>query len=271
MKTSMNNAALKKHLKKTLPIAATAALDAGKFIRSKFGKFRQLTLKADTSLVTEVDQKSEQIVLKHLHKAFPKDHIKAEETGESNTSQKSSFRWHIDPLDGTTNFVHKFPFFCVSIGLEFEDGLPCLGVIYNPMTDELYLGASGLGVTRNKKPIQVSRTKRLSDGLLSTGFSMRRDHFFRREIATLERMAGASHSLRRTGSAALDITHVASGQFDGFWERHLKTWDVCAALALLTEAGGKFSTYSGKPYRLGDEELVVSNGALHEAMVKNLR
>lgn len=270
MKSRRQDPALTKHLKKTLPIAATAALEAGKFIRSKFGKFKQLTLKADTSLVTEVDQRSEQIVLKHLRKAFPTDHIKAEETGESSHG-KSPFRWHIDPLDGTTNFVHRFPFFCVSIGLEFEDGSPTLGVIYQPMTDEMYLGALGLGVTRNKKPIYVSSAARLSDGLLSTGFSMRRDHFFRKEIATFERMAGSSHSLRRTGSAALDITYVAAGHFDGFWERGLNSWDVCAALALLTEAGGQFSTYSGKPYRLGDAELLVSNGKLHKAMLKILK
>lgn len=264
--------ALKRQLAKALPLAANAALEAGAFIKSKFGRFRQLSEKPDASLVTEVDKRSEKIVLRHLRKAFPGDEIVAEETGLCRGKVGSSqFRWHVDPLDGTTNFVHGFPFFCVSIGLEHEDSDFVLGVIYQPLTGDLYSGHRYAGAYKNKKRIHVSGTSKLAHCLLSTGFSMRKESHFKDEIATFTQITRLSHAVRRTGSAALDLAHVATGQFDGFWERGLSSWDMAAALALITEAGGTFSRMDGKTFRLGDESILASNGKIHSELVEAAR
>lgn len=259
---------LDSHLKKALPHAVKAALEAGAFIKKKFGRFKQLTKKPDTSLVTEVDQGSEKIVVKHLRKAFPNDPIVGEESGLNQGNDRSPFRWHIDPLDGTTNFVHGFPFFCVSIGLEYELRDLVLGVLYQPITGDLYTGFKGGGAYRNKKLIRVSKTPKLSQSLLSTGFSMRREKFFEKEISDFEHITRLSHAVRRTGSAALDLVHVATGQFDGFWERGLSSWDVAAALALVTEAQGRVTTIDGKNFRIGDESVLATNGLIHDELVK---
>ena len=268
MKKSKVDPALKKHLAKALPVAVAAATEAGAFIRSKFGKFRKLSTKPDLSLVTEVDKNSEKLVLRKLRKHFPHDQIIAEETGLSSGQLVSSFRWHVDPLDGTTNFVHGFPFFCVSIGLEFEISDLVLGVIYQPLTGDLYTGIQGGGAFRNRKPMTVSKTAKMANSLLSTGFSMRRKEFFDREITAFAQISRGSHAVRRTGSAALDLVHVATGQFDGFWERGLNSWDMVAGLAMIQEAGGSYSRMDGKPFRIGDDSVLASNGLIHREMVR---
>ncbi|MEW6055268.1 MAG: inositol monophosphatase family protein [Bdellovibrionota bacterium] len=271
MAKQKKNAALEKHLGTVvLPVAKKAALEAGALIKRKFGKFKNLKFKADTSLVTEVDRESEKIIVTALRKKFPQHHILAEETGLSQGNQTSAFRWHIDPLDGTTNFVHRFPMFCVSIGLEAEDLGPVLGVIYHPIHNELYWASHGGGAFHGKNRIHVSKTKELSQGLLSTGFSLRREKFFEDELATFGRMSKSSHALRRTGSAALDLTLVATGQFDGFWERGLSPWDMAAALAILGEAGGVYTRIDGKNFRLGDESIAATNGLIHQEFLAAL-
>lgn len=259
--------ALTRHLVKALPVAVNAAMTAGAFIQKKFGRFRQLTEKADLSLVTEVDKGSEKLVMTALRRQFRNDQIVAEETGLNEGKDSSAFRWHVDPLDGTTNFVHRFPFFCVSIGLEFERRDLVLGVIYQPITGELYTARLGGGAFRNKKRMHVSKTKKLANGLLSTGFSMRRHQYFADELTSFARLSLASHAVRRTGSAALDITHVATGQFDGFWERGLNSWDVAAGLCLVSEAGGHYSRLDGKPFRIGEDSILASNGLIHDELV----
>ncbi|MBI3543665.1 MAG: inositol monophosphatase [Deltaproteobacteria bacterium] len=261
------DAALARHLAQALPVATRAAIEAGEFIHSRFGRFRKLTSKPDTSLVTEVDKGSEKIVVGRLRKAFPNDNILGEEGGLSQGQRVSDFRWHVDPLDGTTNFVHGFPFFCVSIGLEYERDDLVLGVIYQPITKDLYLARRGKGATRNGKRMQVSKTARLRDGLLSTGFSMRHDKFFSDEIASFAAITLASHAVRRTGSAALDLVHVATGQFDAFWERGLSSWDVAAGLTLVAEAGGDYSRMDGKAFQIGDDSVLASNGRLHKELL----
>lgn len=259
---------LQKQLKKSLPIAVAAAQEAGGFIRKKFGRFRQLSEKPDTSLVTEVDRGSEKLILRKLRKHFPNDQIIGEEGGRNEVPHSSPFRWHVDPLDGTTNFVHGFPFFCVSIGLEFEASDFVLGVIYQPITGDLYTGYRGGGSFRNKKRIRVSKTEKLAGSLLSTGFSMRREGLFQSELTALAQISKASQAVRRTGSAALDLVHVATGQFDGFWERGLASWDIVAGLTLLTEAGGVFTRIDGQPFRLGDDSVMASNGRIHAELVR---
>lgn len=266
--------ALAKHLKTVLPVAVNAAFAAGAIIKRKFGKFRSLTVKPDASLVTEVDKQAEKAVIRVLKKRFAHDQIVGEESGVTKSAAlhlPSAFRWHIDPLDGTTNFVHGFPMFCVSIGLEHETQGPVLGVIYHPLTQELYTGYRGAGAFRNKKRIAVSKTPKLEQALLSTGFSMSKEHSFDQEIAAFGRLTRSSYAIRRTGSAALDLTMVATGQFDGFWERGLHSWDVTAALALLIEAGGHYSQFDGKDYRIGDQTLVASNKVLHKEFVSTIK
>lgn len=262
------DAQLQRHLKKALPVAVDAALEAGAFLKRKFGKLKHVTEKPDTSLVSEADKGSERLVLKRLRAAYPNDVIVAEETGLNEVKYSSAFRWHVDPLDGTTNFVHGFPFFCVSIGVEFELRDLVLGVLYAPITGDLYTGYFGGGAFRNRKAIHVSKTAKLSHSLLSTGFSMRKENYFEREIAAFARITHGSHAVRRTGSAALDLIHVATGQFDGFWERGLATWDTAAGLAVLSEAGGTFSRMDGKPFRLGDDSVLASNGKIHRELVR---
>lgn len=262
--------ALEQHLKKALPVAVDAAVAAGTLIRRKFGKFKNLQFKNDQSLVTEVDKGSEAIVLRKLRKKFPHDTLIAEETGASLGQSATPFRWHIDPLDGTSNFVHSFPIFCVSIGLEFELSEIVLGVIYQPITQDLYIARKGAGAFKNKKRIHVSSTSKISDAMLSTGFSFKRRELFGDEITSFGRVAYSTHAIRRTGSAAMDLTYVSTGQFDGFWERGLQTWDTCAGLALLGEAGGTYSRIDGKPFRLGDGSILASNSKLHRRLVDTL-
>ncbi len=262
---------LEKKLAAALPIACNAAISGGEFLAKKFGKIRNLETKADTSLVSEADKGSEKLVLGAIRKKFPGDTIIGEETGLTEGDAGNGFRWHIDPLDGTTNYVHGFPFFCVSIGLEFERRELVLGVIYQPITQTLYCARRGKGAFRNKKRMRVSKTRRLENALLSTGFSMRRRQLFKSEMAAFERLTAASHAVRRTGSAALDLVHVATGQFDGFWEQGLKTWDTAAGLTLIAEAGGAFSRLDGRNFRLGDDSVLASNGLIHQEMVAAAR
>jgi myo-inositol-1(or 4)-monophosphatase len=257
---------LRKHLSKALPVAVQAAREAGEFISKKFGRFRSLSTKPDAGLVTEVDHGSEKIVLRALQKKFPNDRFWGEESGFSAIKDTSPFCWHIDPLDGTTNFVHKFPFFCVSIGLEFENQDLVLGVVYQPMSKDLYHAFSGGGAFANKKRIRVSQTAAVANALLSTGFSYKKSGFLEQEIASLRGVMGASQGVRRTGSAALDLTFVSTGQFDGFWERGLASWDVAGGLALLCEAGGHYTKLDGEPYRVGDPSLLATNGRVHEEL-----
>lgn len=272
---------LTKHLAKAQKVAISAALEAGELLRKKFGKHRQLDRKKDSSLVTEADRGAEKIVVSQIKKHFPSDEILGEESGFSKgrslqvpkAYQKfGSFRWHIDPLDGTTNFVHAFPMFCVSIGLEFENATSAddlvLGVIYNPITKDLYTAYRGSGATRNGKPIHVSKNSILSDAVLTTGFSYRRDAYYDRELHSFSKILRESRALRRIGSAALDLSFVSSGQFDGFWERGLNSWDVAAGICILTEAGGKVTKIDGSPYKLGDDSILATNSTIHSSIMK---
>lgn len=269
MKKTKVDPSLKKHLQKALVVGTKAAHEAGKFLSKKYGKFTTLNEKADTTLVTEADRGAEKIVIDIIQKSFPQDEIIGEESGfTAGKNPNSSFRWHIDPLDGTTNFVHSFPMFCVSIGLEFERNTFALGIIYNPISKDFYKGALGTGAFKNGKPIHVSNCKKISDAMLTTGFSYRRDLFYEKELLTFGRVLRESRAIRRVGSAALDLAIVASGQFDGFWERGLASWDVAAGIAILQEAGGKVTKLDGSPYQFGGESILATNGLLHKPFMK---
>ena len=247
-----------------LDVAVEAALEAGEILVSEFSRPVQITYKGDVDLVTQADRRSEEAVVSRLRTHFPKHAIVAEEGGGLETS--SPFRWFIDPLDGTTNFAHGYPCFAVSIGLE-EAGELIVGVIYQPISRELFTSAKGEGAYLNRKRIQVSKIDRLATSLLVTGFPsvkrMQNPNIHYYWDFTLR-----SHGVRRDGSAAMDLASVACGRFEGFWEFGLHPWDTAAGTLLVREAGGMVTTFSGEPYRPGDRESVATNGRIHEEMLR---
>jgi myo-inositol-1(or 4)-monophosphatase len=246
--------------KNYLEAAIEIAQEAGKILREEFDRPPEIAYKGDADLVTQADKRSERLIVERLTRYFPDHGIVAEEgTGHEGTSE---FRWHVDPLDGTTNFAHGYPCFCVSLGLAQGDTL-LAGVVFNPIYNELYAAARGQGATLNGKPIHVSKVATLATSLLCTGFPTHKRagspniHYY--WDFTLR-----SHGVRRDGSAALDLACVAAGRFEGFWEFGLNKWDVAAGALLVEEAGGKVSDFSGQPYELGGPMILATNGLVHE-------
>ncbi len=245
-----------------LEVAIETAVEAGGILLSEFDKPVKISYKGEVDLVTQADRRSEEAIVERLRNYFPAHTIVAEEGGGQEADAR--YRWIVDPLDGTTNFAHGYPCFAVSIGFE-KDGELLAGVIYQPVSKELFTTARGEGAYLNEKRIEVSKIDHLSTSLLATGFpSVKRSrnpniHYYR--DFTL-----SSHGVRRDGSAALDLAAVACGRFDGFWEFGLHSWDTAAGTLLVREAGGVVTDFSGKPYRPGDYETVASNGRIHEEM-----
>lgn len=258
----------KKDLKQSLLTARQAAHLAGDLLRRKFGRFRSLNEKPNAGLVTEADKGAEKLIIQHIGKRYKDHSFLAEESGVTEYL-RSPFRWIIDPLDGTTNFVHGFPMFCVSIGFEIEGEL-VLGYIHQPISGDDYWAVKGGGAFKNGKRIHVSKSKKLKDSMITTGFSYQRNDLLESEVKVFSNMVHKSRALRRVGSAALDLCFVAAGQFDGFFEMRLSPWDVAAGLVILTEAGGHYSDYEGKKYRLGSSSLIASNGVIHKEFLKTI-
>ncbi len=252
-------------LKKTI---IEAALASGAILAKYFEKKLQVSEKKGAGLVTQVDLASEAAALKILKKNFPEFDILAEES-QPHATRKNSGRWIIDPLDGTTNFVHRFPMFCVSIAAEWEGEL-IAGAIYHPILKDLYLAIRGQGATVNGKKIHVSKTKELKDSLLTTGFTYRKDELLHAEMNAFERLSGIARAVRRPGSAALDLAYTARGVFDGFWERNLSPWDVAAGALLVLEAGGKVTDFKGKMLNIEHPELLASNSILHSSLSQTI-
>ncbi|MGH9681675.1 MAG: inositol monophosphatase family protein [Candidatus Acidiferrales bacterium] len=229
---------------------------------SEFDRPVNISYKGEVDIVTQADRRSEQAIVARLRTHFPKHAIVAEDGGGAESY--SPVRWHVDPLDGTTNFAHKYPCFAVSIGLE-EAGELLVGVVYQPVSGELFTAVKGEGAYLNQKKIQVSPIEKLATSLLATGFpSVKRSknpniHYY--WDFTLR-----SHGVRRDGSAALDLAAVACGRFDGFWEFGLHSWDTAAGVLLVREAGGAVTQFDGRPYQLGDRELLASNGRVQGEM-----
>jgi myo-inositol-1(or 4)-monophosphatase len=245
-----------------LEVAVEAALEGGAILLAEFDHPAKISYKGEVDIVTQADRRSEQAVVTRLRTRFPTHAIVAEEGGGYETD--SPYRWHVDPLDGTTNFAHGYPCFAVSIGLE-QDGELIAGAIYQPISRELFTAARGEGAYLNQKRIQVSRIEHLATSLLATGFPSnkraRNPNIYYYWDFTLR-----SHGVRRDGSAALDLAAVACGRFDGFWEFGLHSWDTAAGVLLVREAGGTVTTFSGQPYRPGDHETLASNGHIHNEM-----
>jgi len=240
---------------------------AGDVLMKYFRKKHRIVEKEGAGIVTEADKAAEKLILNRLSRKFPKSSIITEESGEYR--RDDSLCWVIDPLDGTSNYAHGFPWFCVSIGL-YENGKPRAGVIYHPVLREFFYAEKGRGATLNGKSIKVSRTRRIESSLLSTGFYYSKGKNLRQEVEIFRRMNEAARGVRRPGSAALDLAYVSCGRFDGFWERGLSSWDVAAGFLLVEEAGGKITDYRGRPTTLHDREVVASNRLLHGAMIRNV-
>lgn len=252
-----------------LEIATEAALAAGAVLQAYLGKLDTITEKGRPGdLVTAADKASEAAVLDVLRRHLPDHAILAEESGKLGNSD-SEYLWAIDPLDGTTNYAHQYPFFAVSIGLLIA-GVPQAGVIFDPFHNELFRAAKELGATRNRAPIQVSKTAQLSKSLLVTGFAYDRRETDDNNYAEFCHLTHLTQGVRRSGSAALDLAHVACGRIDGYWERGIAPWDVVAGVVLLEEAGGKVTAYDGSPLNIESGRILATNGHIHTELGQEL-
>ena len=245
-------------------IGLRAVQEAGQILKEGFGKPRQISYKGAINLVTEMDQRSEALIIDILSREFPDYGILAEESAEQKGSAPS--RWIIDPLDGTTNYAHGYPFFCISLALE-DKGKIVWGVVYDPLRDELFAGESGNGAFLNGTPLTVSATDNLGSGFLSTGFPYDVRESADDNLDHFSRFAKRGRAIRRDGSAALDLCYVAMGRFDGFWEMKLHPWDTAAGSLIVIEAGGRVTDYCGNPFFLDSREILATNGLIHQEMI----
>jgi len=252
-----------------LHVAQDAAYQAGALLKDNWLKAKTIEIKTDiVDLVTNVDKASDALITQILRTHFPTHQIIAEESAIS--GQPSDYRWYIDPIDGTTNFAHSFPHFAVSIALAHKTQM-IVGVVYDPLRDELFRAARGDGATLNGRPIHVSPTPQLDQSLVLTGFPydrrQRSEYYLRFYQAFMLRTQG----VRRCGSAALDLCYVASGRADAFWEWRLHPWDTAAGSLIVEEAGGKMSDFFGNSFDITGEQTLASNGLLHLEMIEVLR
>lgn len=247
-----------------LEVAVAAARDAGEIISSAMDRPKNISYKGEVDIVTETDRKSEAAILARLQGEFPTHAIVAEEGGRSGAGADAEYQWHVDPLDGTTNFAHGFPVFAVSLGL-LHRGEPLVAAIYNPVTHEMFTAIRDQGAHRDGTPIHVSSLDNLSRSLLATGFPSHK-RMQNPNIRYYWEFTLRSHGVRRAGAAALDLCSVACGHFEGFWEFGLKSWDTAAGILLVREAGGAVTNFAGELYRPGDLECLASNGLVHEEM-----
>ena len=250
-----------------LTFAREVALRAGELLKEGLHRPHDIRYKGAIDLVTEMDVAAEQLILRAIAATYPDHAVLAEESGDSQSSS-SDYKWVVDPLDGTTNYAHGLPIYCVSIGLEHQ-GVPVLGVIYAPSLGELFCGEQGKGATYNDTAMRVSATTEVSKGLLVTGFP----YDVQVKSTNLAHFGSFIHeaqAVRRLGSAAIDMAWVAAGRFDGFWEPRLSAWDMCAGVVLVEEAGGRVTRYDGSPFSIYGREVLASNTLLHDRMIEIL-
>jgi myo-inositol-1(or 4)-monophosphatase len=253
-----------------LNFAIQTARDAGRVLAERFGRALEVSNKGDIDLVTEADLAAERLIVERIRSYHPRHSILAEESGETlRTDQPSEYKWIVDPLDGTTNYAHGYPCFCVSVALE-RAGEIVLGVIYDPVREELFAAERGEGATLNSRRIRVSDVEDLNRALVCTGFpyDVRDRGDFARHFHNFIMHA---QGVRRDGSAALDLAYVACGRFDGFWEEGLRAWDVAAGQLLVEEAGGRVSRYDGTEFSVYQPPILASNGLVHDRMMRVLQ
>lgn len=250
---------------KEMETARSAAMKAGSVLKKLYGNISRISKKGEIDLVTEADLASEKVVIDEVKLDFPADMIISEEAGKQ--GDKSGRLWIIDPLDGTTNFAHSFPFFGVSIALQVENET-VLGVVYNPVLDEFFEAEKGKGAFLNKKTIKVSDKMSLKDSLIGTGFPY--DVYEKPDVVLdyFKRMIIQVQGIRRAGAAAVDLCYVAAGRLDGFWEQGLKPWDTAAGSIILQEAGGIISDYKGNPYNPFLTTTLASTPGIHRKMLE---
>lgn len=247
-------------------IGIAAAISGGKVLKAHYGELRSVRKKGAIDLVTEADIRSEAAIIDTIAAAFPDHAILAEESG---THAGSGGQWIIDPLDGTTNFAHNLPLFCVSIAFAVDDRI-LAGFVLAPLLGELFVGVKDQGAQLNGRPIFVSNTPTLADSLLVTGFPYDHQTIFGPLMERFGSCLTATQGVRRLGSAALDLCYVASGRFEGFWEQHLKSWDTAAGFLVATEAGARTTVFSGAPYTIDEDEIVSTNGLIHDELLNLL-
>lgn len=248
---------------KYLDIAVEIASEAGALLAELSKTPREISYKRKSDIVTDADRRSEAMIIERIRRYFPDHAIVAEEGGGKETS--SDYCWYVDPLDGTTNFAHGFPVYCVTLALAYRDEV-IAGVVYDPNRDEMFAAERGAGATLNGERIRVSQTSDLAESLLGTGFPpFASNHDL--NLQFFFKLTHVSHGIRRAGAAALDLCSVAVGRFEGFWELKLNPWDKAAGSLLVTEAGGRVTDLVGGAFSLHRDEIFASNGLIHETML----
>ena len=251
-----------------LAVATEAVLRAGRLQRERYASGVAVEYKGEIDLVTEVDRACELAILETIRGRYPDHDVVSEETDFGRTGSPSV--WFIDPLDGTVNFAHSYPFFCASVALAV-DGEIVAGAVYDPVRDELFTAERGGGSHLNGRPLRVSTAGSLIESLLITGFPYDLHQKLEERLRFFNRVMGVARAVRRDGSAALDLCYVAAGRADGFWEEVLKPWDMHAGRLILSEAGGRATRLDGTPLGLGPDGIVATNGLIHEALVAVVR
>ena len=251
-------------MKELKDFAINLARDAGILLKGKFNSKHEIRYKGEINLVTEADKMAEDLIIAAINNSFPDHGILSEESPAQNSQAK--LRWIIDPLDGTTNYAHGYPVFCVSIALENE-GVIVLGVIYDPLREDMFVAVRGMGTYLNGKKLNVSPTATLSHSLLATGFPYDIRRSKENNLNYFNLMAVEAQAIRRAGAAALDIAYLAAGRFDGFWELKLMPWDMAAGCLMVEESGGVISNMSGGSWDIYSPNVLISNGLIHEQMI----
>jgi len=252
-----------------LEFAIELARAAGEVLKHYMSREKRVELKGRANLVTIADKEAEALIIGLIQQRYPNHAILAEESGSSGPASATEGKWIIDPLDGTTNFAHQYPFFSVSIGFEQAGRMVC-GAVYDPWRDEMFSGARGLGSFVNGVRMQVSDVESLRSALIMTGFAYNFRDRLRHAMSQFEAFLVESQAVRRGGSAALDMCYTALGRVDGFWEMDLQPWDTAAGVVILEEAGGRVTDFSGGEFSIYGNQMIASNGRLHEEMMRVL-
>lgn len=248
-----------------LAAAREAALEAGHYLLKGLDQKKEVDYKGQVDLVTAYDRRSEEFIYEKLGRNFPEHSFLAEEA--INQKKQSDYCWLVDPLDGTTNYAHGLPVFCVSIALLWREEI-IIGVVYDPCRQEMFTAVRGQGAYLNDRPIRVSDTADLGRSLLATGFPYDVRTSPDNNLSHFANFAVRAQAIRRLGSAALDLCYVACGRFDGYWELKLKPWDLAAGVLIVREAGGLVSDLQGREFAISSPHLVASNGLIHQAMLE---
>ena len=252
-------------MEKTREIVKAIVLEAGELVKGAIGKVTNVGYKGEIDLVTDVDRKSEEMISGALREAFPTDDLLAEEGGIRRAA-RSKRRWLIDPLDGTTNFVHGYPFLSITVALESADEI-LFGVVYDPLMNEYFEAEKGAGATLNGDPIHVSTRDDIDHCLFATGFPYDIREHPEGHLERLRRVLMAGRGIRRDGSAALDLCYVAAGRIDAYYENKLAPWDTAAGRLMVEEAGGRVTTFRGEPYSIYGGEILATNGRIHDGVI----